>query len=186
MPLELSVTVSVAVRVPVVLGVKVTVIVQLPVVAANAAVVHVLVCVKSVAGEIDTLDTVSAALPVLLKVSDCVADDDPTTVGAKVRDAGDGLKSASPAVPVPVSVATCGWFAALSTTATAPFWTPAAVGVKVTVTVQLALAASDPPQVFVCEKSIAPDRLSETTTFVIVIALPDPFVRVNVCGAEDA
>jgi hypothetical protein len=59
-------------------------------------------------------------------------------------------------VPVPVSVIVCGLPDALSVMVTAPDRDPAAVGVKVTLSAQLAEAASDPDptgQLFVWEKS---------------------------------
>jgi hypothetical protein len=109
----------------------------------------------------------------------------PTTVELKTSAPGDGLKSASPAVAVPFSVADCGELEALSTTAMEPIRLPTAVGVNVTVTTQLALAASVIfAQVSVSVKS-AP-LLPETTTLVIVIELPDPLVSVSVCAAADA
>lgn len=52
------------------------------------------------------------------------------------------LDKVTGAVPVPVNVAVCGEFGALSPTVRVPVRVPAAVGVKVTEIVQLALAAS--------------------------------------------
>jgi hypothetical protein len=53
--------------------------------------------------------------------------------------------------PVPVRVAVCGLFVALSVTTTVPERVPVAVGVNTTLIAQLAPAATDPPQVLVCE-----------------------------------
>jgi hypothetical protein len=156
--------------------------VQLPVVGASAAAVQVLVWVKSVAGEIATLDTVSEPEPVLAKVRLMVEEEVPTTVAGKVSEAGEGLKSARPAVDVPLSVAIWGELEALSTTATEPTRVPTAVGVKVTVTVHVPPAARLPAQVEVSEKSEA--LLPDTTTLLIVIAEEFPLVRVSVCVGE--
>jgi hypothetical protein len=57
------------------------------------------------------------------------------------------------AVPVPVSETVCGLFEALSAIVSAPVRGPAAVGVKVTLTVQLELAATLVPQLLACAKS---------------------------------
>ena len=55
--------------------------------------------------------------------------------------------------PVPVSATVCGLPTALSVMVTAPFLVPVAVGLKVTLRVQFALAATLEPQVLVCEES---------------------------------
>ncbi len=57
------------------------------------------------------------------------------------------------AVPAPVSETLCGLFEALSVMVSAPVREPLAVGVKVTLTVQLELAATLVPQLLVCAKS---------------------------------
>jgi hypothetical protein len=54
-------------------------------------------------------------------------------------------------MPVPVNCTTCGLLASESTMVSRPFAVPTTLGVKLTVTVQLPLAAKDFPQVFVCE-----------------------------------
>lgn len=55
--------------------------------------------------------------------------------------------------PVPVSVTVCGLPTALSVMVTAPVLAPPAVGLKVTLRVQLALAATLEPQLLVWEES---------------------------------
>src|ERR1700730_5922879 len=57
------------------------------------------------------------------------------------------------AVLIPPSDTCCGLPAALSVTLSAAARVPLAVGLKVTLTLQLAPAASELPQVWVCEKS---------------------------------
>jgi len=75
----------------------------------------------------------------------------PTLCAGKVNEAGERLTTG--AVPVPVRLMV--WVAglALSVMVTAPVLVPAAVGLKVTLRVQLALAATPEPQVLVWEKS---------------------------------
>jgi hypothetical protein len=51
--------------------------------------------------------------------------------------------------PVPLRLTVCGLPAALSVMLSVPFWTPVAVGVNVTLMVQLAPAATELPQLFV-------------------------------------
>jgi hypothetical protein len=75
----------------------------------------------------------------------------PTFCAGKVKEAGERLTTG--AVPVPVRLMV--WVAglALSVMVTAPVLVPAAVGLKVTLRVQLAPAATLEPQVLVWEKS---------------------------------
>jgi hypothetical protein len=75
----------------------------------------------------------------------------PTFCAGKVKEAGERLTTG----PVPVPPRLTGWVAglALSVMVTAPVRAPAAVGLKVTLRVQLALAATLEPQVLVWEKS---------------------------------
>jgi hypothetical protein len=76
----------------------------------------------------------------------------PTACAAKVNEAGERLTTAVVA-PVPVRLTV--WVAglALSVMVTAPVLVPVAVGLKVTLRVQLAPAATLEPQVLVWEKS---------------------------------
>jgi hypothetical protein len=75
-----------------------------------------------------------------------------TCCRAKVRLAGDRLTVVVPeVVPVPVRVTTCGLPAALSVIVIVPGWLPVAVGVNVTLIVQFPPAATEAPQVLVCE-----------------------------------
>jgi hypothetical protein len=75
----------------------------------------------------------------------------PTGCAGKVNEAGERL--ATGAVPVPVRLTV--WVAglALSVMVTAPVLVPMAVGLKVTLRVQLAATATLEPQVLVWEKS---------------------------------
>jgi hypothetical protein len=76
----------------------------------------------------------------------------PTSCAGKVKEAGERLTSGV-ATPVPVKLTD--WVAglALSVMVTAPVLVPVAVGLKVTLRVQLAPAATLEPQVLVWEKS---------------------------------
>jgi hypothetical protein len=93
----------------------------------------------------------SAALPVLVSVTDC----DPLVVFnvwlPKVRLEPDKLTvGAATVVPVPLSVKECGLPAALSVMVTDADRAPVAVGLKVTLIVQFPLfAATELPHVFV-------------------------------------
>src|ERR1035437_7365204 len=95
----------------------------------------------------------SAAFPVFLSVTACVAAFEPTTVLVNVRLAGERLTAG----PVPASVwaTVCGEPVTLSAMLTAAFNVPGAAGLKVTVIAQLAPAATLAPQPLVCEKELA-------------------------------
>lgn len=132
-----------------VVGLKVTEMVQEAVAASDVP--QVLVCVKADAAlpVNETLEMVSAPVPVFWSVTDCVPDEEPSLVEAKVRLVGERLIAGTP-TPVPVSATVWGEFVALSAKLREALDAPAAVGLKVTEMVQEELAASDDPQVFVC------------------------------------
>ena len=80
------------------------------------------------------------------------------------------------AVPVPVRETAWGLPEALSVMDTAALRLPVAVGLKVTVIVQFALAATLAPHVFVCEKSplftpvmMMPEPLNVSTAFPVLV-----------------
>ena len=77
---------------------------------------------------------------------------------AMLRVAGEAAteKSGVAVVPVPVSAAVCGLLASLSATVSVAVTTPVAVGVNVTLIVQLAPAANVVPHWLVCAKDDAP------------------------------
>jgi hypothetical protein len=75
----------------------------------------------------------------------------PSGCAGKVKEVGERLTTG--AVPVPVRLTICVAGLALSVMVKEPFLEPLAVGVKVTLKVQLALAARLEPQVLVWEKS---------------------------------
>jgi hypothetical protein len=76
----------------------------------------------------------------------------PTCCAGKVKEAGERLTTGV-ATPVPVRLTVCVAGLALSVIVKVPLLDPAAVGVKVTLRVQLAPAATLEPQVLVWEKS---------------------------------
>ena len=100
----------------------------------------------------------------------------------KVRAEGvSETAGAAVLVPVPVSATVCGDPVALSATESMAEKLAAKAGVKLIEIEQLAPAASELPQVFVCAKSegFAPPTL---TLLIVSVALP-VFLSVAVCGA---
>ncbi len=93
---------------------------------------------------------VSVAVPLLVSVTACAALVLPTCWLPKLRLVLERVTAgAAGATPVPVRLTLCGLPAALSVIDTVPVRVPVAVGVNVTLIVQLAAAATDAPQVFV-------------------------------------
>jgi len=87
-----------------------------------------------------------------------------------------GKKLVLGATPVPVRATVCGLPVALFVTVIVPGWLPMAVGVKVTVIVQLAPAATELPQVLVWAYCALAAML------VTLNALVPPLVSVTVCA----
>lgn len=128
--------VTVPVRVPTAVGVKDTVTVQVPFTASGVP--QLFEAPKSLDPvETDTPLMVNAAVPVLVTVTDCVAEVVETCCAANVKDVGDKL--AMPCVPVPVSVSVME--PALVARASAPVRATLLVGANLTVVVQVLLAA---------------------------------------------
>jgi hypothetical protein len=96
---------------------------------------------------------------------------------AKGRLVGERLTAGSGLVPVPERLTVCGLLAALSEMLREPLLVPAAVGVKVTLIAHSAPAATEPPQVFVCAKSLA--FAPVTARLVMLNAAFPPLVRVT-------
>jgi hypothetical protein len=116
LPVALSVTVTLAVRLPVAAGEKVTEMVQ-PALAASVD-GHVFVCVKSPAFVPVTpmLEMVSEPVPVFVRVVVCATVVVPTCCEPNARLVGLSVTAGAVAVPVPVSATVCGLPAALSLT----------------------------------------------------------------------
>lgn len=137
------------------------------------------------------LVSVSAVLPVLVRVTVCKGDDVPAVVETKVRLDGDGVAAGPDVAPAPVRAAVCGELRALSAKLSVAETAPTMVGLKVTVAVQEALTASVAPHVVVCEKGVviaAPDALvAPVMVMPEMVRAPVPeLVRVTVCVAEVA
>ena len=112
-------------------------------------------------------------------VTVCAAEDVPTSTLPKLSEDNEACTSAT---PVPESVAVRLGSAELEeATVIVPVCVPSAVGVKVTETVQLELAAIEPEHV-VAETAKFP--VVDTLEMVNAIALV--FVQVNTCAAEVA
>ena len=153
-PVALSATESVAAKLAAEAGVKVTEMEQVAFAASELP--QVLVWAKSVGfvPVIEIPEMVSAAVPVFLSVTVCAVEVEPETA-EKVSDVGEREAAGADAVvPVPLRVTVCGEPVALSATESVAAKLAADAGVKVTEMEQLALAASELPQVLVCAKSV--------------------------------
>lgn len=129
-------------RAPAAVGVKVTLMVQLA--AAARVAPQVVVLAKSPL--MPMLAMFSVAPPLLVRVTVCAALVLPTFCEVKVSVVG--LGDTPGAKPVPLRAADC-TTTPLLTTVTSPVRAPLAVGVKLTLTVQVAPAAKVHPQVVV-------------------------------------
>jgi hypothetical protein len=90
-------------------------------------------------------------------------------------------KATTGVVPVPVSVTVCGLPVALSVIVSVPVRVPPAVGVKVTLIVQLAPAATVDPQVLVSAKSLL--FVPVIVILVMLTGVSSVLVSVTVCAA---
>ena len=104
---------------------------------------------------------------------------DPAATLSVVGDAAI-VKSGVVPVPVPVSAAVCGLLASLSATLKVAVTAPVAVGLKVTLIVQLAPAARVAPHAVVCANEDAPAPVMLTTMFFTIAVLL--FFSVTVCA----
>jgi hypothetical protein len=165
LPTAPSVSVADAARAPPAVGVNVTVIVHVALPASDAP--QVFVCAKS-PGFVPAkaiLVIASAAPPVFVTVTLCVALGEPEIVAANVRVFTESVNA--PTVwPVPAKVTECGLPVASSVTTSDAERAPTAPGVIVTLNVQFADAARVAPQVLVSAKS---------AKFVPVIAMFEIF-----------
>src|SRR2546427_441389 len=138
--------VSVPVCVPELVGAEATLIAQL----APTAKEPPQVLVSANCPEIVTLLKVTLAVPVLLTVTVCEPLVCPILTLPKLRLVGDTLTVIDPPedeTPDPVKPIVWGLFEALSAMVTVPARVPVVVGVKLTLSVQLAPAATVLPQV---------------------------------------
>jgi uncharacterized protein YaaW (UPF0174 family) len=170
----LSATPRVAVSSPAAVGLKVTVTVHEALAASVAPQVLVWENDEAFAPLKETLEMVVGPVPVFRSVAVCAAEEEPVLVVVKTRVAGERLTAGT--VPVPLSVMVCGELAALSATLSVAVSAPEAAGLKVMVTVQEALAASDAPQLLVWEKE---DAFAPPTEMLEMVSAPVPvFLRV--------
>jgi len=176
LPLALSAIEAEAVRVPVADGSKVTLIEQKALAAMLVPQVFVWVKSPEFVPVMVMPEMLKDAVPVLVTVMSCPALVVPTVCDGKVKpDAGEIDTADAAAAPVPVSAIACGLPIALSAMETEAVRTPDAVGSKVTLIVQVALAARLVPHVSVCEKSPASDPVIEIPEMFRAVA---PFVSV--------
>jgi hypothetical protein len=186
LPVALSAMLSVATSSPVAAGVKVTPIVQLALAAKVPVGLHAFVPLASaklllLVPVIEKLVKVTEPVPVLATVTLCAALVVPTVWLAKVKDAGEIVIVPACAPTVPVNATVCGLPVALSAMLMAAVREPVAVGLKVTLIVQLASTASDAGQVFVSAKS--PEFVPVRVIPEIAKAALPPFVKVTVWAA---
>ena len=120
-----------------------------------------------------------AAFPVLLSIALEAALVLPTFWLPNVRLVTERLAIAV-TVPVPARLTVCGLLGALSKMLIDAVRVPAAVGVNVTLIVQLAPAPTELPQVVVSGKSLG--LAPVTTKLVMPKSVLPLFVKVTVCG----
>jgi hypothetical protein len=132
----LSVIVTAPVRVPVAVGVNLTLILQLDLTVTDEP--HVLVRENSPRAAMILI--FSAAVPVFLNVILCHGLVVPTVCEPKLKYVDDRLTTG--AVPMPVRWTVCGLPLALSVMVIAPVRVPVAVGVNVTLMVQVPSGAT--------------------------------------------
>jgi hypothetical protein len=132
---------------PAAVGVNVTATVQDPDAPTGLEVEHVVPDAAIAKGPVRPIAVkVRLALPVLVNVTVCEGLVVPTGSDGKI---GGADKLTVGPVPVPLRLTVCGLFAALSVIVRLAVSVPRAKGVKVTLIVQLASAATEPPQVLV-------------------------------------
>src|SRR5271157_1905606 len=176
LPLALSVKLTEADRLALAVGSNVTLTVQLA--PAATEVPQVLVCAKSpaLAPVSAMLERLKAAAPPLVRVAVSVPLLVFTAWLPNERLLGDKLTVAE--VPVPLRLRDCGLPLALSVKLTEADRLALAVGSNVTLTVQLAPAATEVPQVLVCAKS--PALAPVSAMLERLKAAAPPLVRVAV------
>jgi hypothetical protein len=145
-PAALWVMVRLALREPAALGVKLTFTVQLPPAATEPPATHVPPLTVKSALAVDNVPRLSAALPVLFKVTVCAVLVLPTFKLPKPNAAEMLATGAAAGEAVPLRPALPGLPAALCATVNVPLRAPAApVGTMATLTTQLLPAATVPP-----------------------------------------
>ncbi len=182
LPEALSEILSVPVLIPPAAGLKVTEITH--VAFALTVFPQVLVAVKSPLEVM--LEMPSAPAPTLVRETVCEALLVPDNCAGKVREEVDKLTSGP--VPVPDSKLICGLPGALSVNATHPVRVPAAVGVNVIGTWQLAIDASVGGQLLLWAKSppaTMPEMLAGALPKLVTTSVLAALVVPIFCGAKD-
>jgi hypothetical protein len=133
------------VRVPDAVGVNLTVSVQLAPAPSDAP--QLFVCAKSPVAA--PMESVVERVPVFFTDTVWLVLVVPTSWPGKVRPVGVGATTMVPPVPVPDRVTVCGELFAESVIEIVPGSDPFAVGVNVTVTVQLVPTCNRVPQLFI-------------------------------------
>ena len=136
------------IRVPVVVGLNVTDIVQLAP-AANVPLHGVVPLPTAAKSPVVPIESDVLTLPVFLTVTVLPALVVPTACDANVSVAGVAVTVVGVPAPTPDSVTICGELVALSVIEIVPGSDPFAVGVNVTVTVQLVPICKRVPQLFI-------------------------------------
>lgn len=98
---------------------------------------------------------------------------------SEVEDPGAAAIEKSTALPDREII--CGEFAALSVSVNMPFELPTALGLKVTLMLHEADAASDDPQLFVCAKLLLAPAFRVATILVRLNAVSPVFVSETLC-----
>jgi hypothetical protein len=174
----LSAIETLAVRLLLVVGVNVTLTVQLAPAATLVPQVLVWLKLPLFVPVIVILVRFSVPVPVLDKVTACAALLVPNNWLLNVSEVGERLTAG--ATPVPVRLTAWGLPLALSVIVTAALRAPVAVGLNVTLMVQLAAAATLVPQVLVWLKS--PLFVPVMAMLVMLSAAVPVFERVTACA----
>src|SRR5882762_441666 len=178
----LSVMLIEAVRLPAAPGVKVTLMVQLAPAATELPQLSVSAKSPVLVPVMAMLETFSAPAPLLVRVTVCAVAATPTLVVLNVKLAGLKPTVGEGAEPVPLRLIVCGLAGALSVMLIEAVRLPAAPGVKVTLMVQFAPAATELPQLSVSAKSPV---LVPVMAMLETFSAPAPLlVRVTVCAVD--
>lgn len=176
LPNALSLKVRLALRVPATWGRKVVLTVQVD--PAVSVVPHVLDEIAKSAEFVPVmvmLVMLRVEVPVFLSVTVWAAEVTKFTVKGKVIEVTES--DAIGPVPLPLTVTDCGLPDALSVIRRLPLLVPVAVGLNVTLMVQVALIAREEPQLLVCAKS--PGFVPENAILEIVKAAVPVFFNVT-------
>jgi hypothetical protein len=183
LPEALSAKESEALRAPVALGVKVTLTVQV-LLGVTVALVQVSVLLAKSPGLVPvrvTLVMVRLAVPLLVTVTDCAALVALISWLPKLTLVGEKLIPG--AVPVPLKPSVCGLSEALSANESEAVRAPVALGVKVTLTVQVLLGVTVAPVQVSALLAKSVELVPVRVTLVMVRLAVPLLVTVTDCAA---